>query len=528
LAYTPILNLPQVAPNQSQKEATINTAIGILEAAQNDALSHATSGVTTLVLNQDQFTKYFVHDFSGHTAALLVKIPQSRRAFMVQNNGTANLTLQIDKPAATGGLVVPPGKVVTAQSDGSTIRATSSGVSKLQDLSDINFNALTNGAVLKYDSTLERWVPGQFSASTFVALSDTPTTFAGEGGKFLRVNPGSTAVEFVAPTTKSLTDFPAYNATKANHVLAVSEDGQTLVYVSPSEAGLVTMDQIADVEATAPADGAILTYDADDSVWKAGPAPSSAFKLDDLTDVATASATALQLLRRNADNTRWEPWTLPTLVTTLDSLTDVSASSPVQGDALLFDEATQTWQPGPPGGLLSLNDLTDVTSVLPTSGDFLAYDDATEQWRPITPTLDTLADVISDGGALDGDVLTYDADTQTWSPKRMLSSGVLEHNTGGSYTLSSDDNGMIVLTNETGITVLIPGHANDPIPVGTSISFMRRGGDVSFDVIIDQNSALLYPNDVQPFLRTQNSVCSVMKINESEWVLFGDLRSDDL
>jgi hypothetical protein len=77
-SYTPLLHLPEVASNQDQKEATINTAIAILEAAMNDTLtvSLASGDVT---LNTDQFTKYFHHQFSGNTVARTVR-SRTRRA----------------------------------------------------------------------------------------------------------------------------------------------------------------------------------------------------------------------------------------------------------------------------------------------------------------------------------------------------------------------------------------------------------------------------------------------------------------
>jgi len=40
---------------------------------------------------------------------------------------------------------------------------------------------------------------GGGGVSTFVALSDTPASYTGEGGKFVRVNTGETALEFITP-----------------------------------------------------------------------------------------------------------------------------------------------------------------------------------------------------------------------------------------------------------------------------------------------------------------------------------------
>jgi hypothetical protein len=65
--FTPILHLPEVAPNQDQKEATINTAIAILEAAMNDTLPvNVTAG--DVDLTQDQFTRWFLFQVKSTTA----------------------------------------------------------------------------------------------------------------------------------------------------------------------------------------------------------------------------------------------------------------------------------------------------------------------------------------------------------------------------------------------------------------------------------------------------------------------------
>jgi len=72
---------------------------------------------------------------------------------------------------------------------------TSSGA----DITLANTNELMVGI---YDSGLSMWLVGILSAGsssgTFLGLSDTPSSFSGQTGKFARVNSGETALEFAA------------------------------------------------------------------------------------------------------------------------------------------------------------------------------------------------------------------------------------------------------------------------------------------------------------------------------------------
>lgn len=91
---TPILGITEVAPTQTSKEATINTAIVILEAAFNAPESHSLSA-GNLTLTATDWTQYFYHAFSGHTVARTVTVPNTERQFAAFNNGTAAVTFAI-------------------------------------------------------------------------------------------------------------------------------------------------------------------------------------------------------------------------------------------------------------------------------------------------------------------------------------------------------------------------------------------------------------------------------------------------
>lgn len=136
--FTPILHAPQVASNQNQKEATINTAMAIFEAACNDqqTISLASGGHN---YTTDEFTKWFHTIFNGHTVARTVVVPNTKRVFAVYNGGTANITIQSPTPGST--VVVPPSTRALLMSDGVNVAALTNSVSTA-----VPFSFFTNGA----------------------------------------------------------------------------------------------------------------------------------------------------------------------------------------------------------------------------------------------------------------------------------------------------------------------------------------------------------------------------------------------
>ena len=70
----------------------------------------------------------------------------------------------------------------------------------LSDLSDVSSTAPNNNEVLKWNGS--NWAPatdasGGGGVTTFTALTDTPANFTSQAGKYLKVNAGATALEFV-------------------------------------------------------------------------------------------------------------------------------------------------------------------------------------------------------------------------------------------------------------------------------------------------------------------------------------------
>ncbi|MGZ9097013.1 MAG: tail fiber domain-containing protein [Micavibrio sp.] len=88
------------------------------------------------------------------------------------------------------------------------------------------------------------------ASSTFLSLTDTPASYAGEAGKFVRVNAGTNALEFTDEIVRSVTGEPA-----------------------PDYLGL---NDLLDVDlSVAPTEGQFLQYDSASGLWAAGTASAA-------------------------------------------------------------------------------------------------------------------------------------------------------------------------------------------------------------------------------------------------------------
>lgn len=236
--YTPDLHLPLVAPNQDQKETTINTALAILEASANDSvlISLASGNVT---LNDDQYTKYFLHQFNGNSVVRTVTLPNTRRWFAVENLGSASITFKIT--GSTGlTLDLPSGKIGLAVSDGVDLRYVvpdpTGGLGLLTDLSDVT-GVPTDGQLLRWFAAESSWKPWTLSMP-FIALSDAPHSYNAAAGKLVGVNATGDGLEFVSSAANvnsfvDLDDTPSSYASAAGYTVKVNSVGTGLTFALP-------------------------------------------------------------------------------------------------------------------------------------------------------------------------------------------------------------------------------------------------------------------------------------------------------
>lgn len=106
-----------------------------------------------------------------------------------------------------GAPVVIGGKALKDKLDGLTTADLSNftaavealiGAASIGDLADVDLTGASNGQVLVYRSgTFVMEAMGGSGATTFVELTDTPANFTGAAGRFVKVNAGAAALEFV-------------------------------------------------------------------------------------------------------------------------------------------------------------------------------------------------------------------------------------------------------------------------------------------------------------------------------------------
>uniref|UniRef100_A0AB74UN95 Tail fiber protein n=1 Tax=Caulobacter phage BL57 TaxID=3348355 RepID=A0AB74UN95_9VIRU len=248
MSNTPILSIPQVAPNQNQKEDTINTGFAILEAAQNDDVQiTVTSG--NYSVTADQFTKAFVHRYSGHADATVVAvIPNTARWFALSNEGGFAMGLKVfgQVPVVT----IQPGKIVLFQSDGTTLRAVSEGVSRIFDLSDVDgSDTPSNGQTLVWNSTAGQFEPADLPADVdFWTTGTTPSNGVVLRKLFLR--PVRFLADFLGSIAKAgvaATGSAAFTVKKTTGVTTttvgtITFTGTTATFSTDVGAGAVTVN----------------------------------------------------------------------------------------------------------------------------------------------------------------------------------------------------------------------------------------------------------------------------------------------
>ena len=97
--------------------------------------------------------------------------------------------------------------------DGIATGADVTSTNSINALTDVNTAGVSDGKILKYDSSVSKFViaddgggGGSGGSSTFTGLSDTPANFGSAAGKTLKVNSGETAIEFVDVSTDIVSD----------------------------------------------------------------------------------------------------------------------------------------------------------------------------------------------------------------------------------------------------------------------------------------------------------------------------------
>ena len=131
------------------------------------------------------------------------------------------------------------------------------GITTLNALTDVDTTGAVNSSVLKYNASSNVWevgsdIGGGGGASTFVGLTDTPNNFVGAGSKFVKVNSGSSALEYVTVDSDDIAE------------------GSNLYYTNAradARIGAASLSALSNVHTAAPTDGQVLKWDNGNSRW---------------------------------------------------------------------------------------------------------------------------------------------------------------------------------------------------------------------------------------------------------------------
>ena len=111
----------------------------------------------------------------------------------------------------------------------------------LNALSDVDTTGVADNKILKYDSSVSKFIiaddgggGGGGGSSTFTGLSDTPSNYGGAANKTLKINSAGNAVEFVTVTTSfaDLTDTPSSLSGQGGKAVKVNSGGTALEFAA--------------------------------------------------------------------------------------------------------------------------------------------------------------------------------------------------------------------------------------------------------------------------------------------------------
>jgi hypothetical protein len=130
--------------------------------------------------------------------------------------------------------------------------------------SDIVLDCVEMVVVLLYDGDLDAWIRFGIDGTTdFLALTDTPASYAGQALKHLRVNAGQTAVEFVTHTVPAVVNFGTQELLTISGG-AVTRTATTSFFRVAAESGIA--DNLATIKGGSEGDVIVIKSDTGDTI----------------------------------------------------------------------------------------------------------------------------------------------------------------------------------------------------------------------------------------------------------------------
>ncbi len=392
--------------------SSFNTAVGSL------ALSESGSGANTAL--------------GARAGAILAtgshNIFVGQRAADNITDGSNNIIIgsDVDTSSTTVSNELNIGNFLLGRMDAGLLRIAGTGALTLPIGSNGNRPAGVNG-MIRYNSQSNRFEGFQAGAwqdivtgaatSTFLSLTDTPSTYTGQGNKFVRVNNGATALEFTDEIVTSYTGMPAPTGMALNDLtdatVASPMVGQVLMY---SGGQWVNGNISVGGNAAAPSRGIqfnsagnfaadpTFVYTAAGRLGIGTASPAAELDVTGTGAIVLPRGTSAQqpvgvngMLRYNSQSNKfegfqngsWQDILTGAATTSFLALTDTPSTYAGQANKFVRVNAGTTaleftdqivpsvsGQPAPTGTIL--DDLADVTIATPTAGQILTY--SSGQW----------------------------------------------------------------------------------------------------------------------------------------------------
>jgi hypothetical protein len=267
--------------------------------------------------------------------------------------------------------------------------AATTAVTYLSELLDVSvdYNTITPGQVLTYDSVLQKWKPATFSAVVSVngltGVVSLSTTNIGEGSNLYFTNSRVDSRVAQLPLNQ-LSDVNTLGQA-INDVLTYN--GSAWVPAPVATVLTVRLDDLTDVTISNPANGQVLTYNSTTQQWGPG---------------AAVTLTNTDQLPEGSSNLYYTTGRVDTRIgqTSINALSDVNTSGSVNGQVLV--KQSGIWQ----GADLVLPTTTDD---LPQGSTNLYYSDSLFDTRLGQSSLNALSDV-NTVGSVNGQVLVKQSD----------------------------------------------------------------------------------------------------------------------
>lgn len=267
---TPNLGIAHIATNQSQKEATANTAFDNFDLAMTDHVSIDVGGSADVTPTAALITLGFSFILTGAiTAAIALIVPAKKKFFRFNHNavhpsiGDYPITVKV---AGQTGVKLQPGEKKLLYCDGVDVVDCNTASFSFETLSR-DARTTTSEAVADNDRTKVVTFNNASSVSATIGQAGTGGNFA-DGWWCYLFNIGAGTVT-LTPSTSTINGASTATLTQYAGGLCFT-DGTNYFFMTGSGGGggATTLAGLTDVAISSPTNGQLLTYDTGTSKWK--------------------------------------------------------------------------------------------------------------------------------------------------------------------------------------------------------------------------------------------------------------------